>query len=266
MSRSGVTTRDRTRGSAAPPARSARPTPSTRARRRRRLSPARRRLLQVGSAVVLVAVVGWALLAGPLLAVRRVQVDGAVTLTADEVRRSAGIADGTPLLRVDVDAARARVARLPQVASVQVTRGWPGTVVVTLTERVPVAVVDRNGTRTLVDRDGVLFDTITGNPPPGVVPLDVADPRPDDPATRAALAALAAMPRSLRAGVDHATATTDQDVTLALADGTTVLWGDAADSPRKASVLAALLGQVKSGKLDGAKTIDVSAPGAVVLR
>jgi cell division protein FtsQ len=99
-----------------------------------------------------------------------------------------------------------------------------------------------------------------------VVPLDVADPRTDDPATRAALAAVAAMPRSLRTEVARATATTDQDVTLTLADGTTVLWGDAADSPRKASVLAALLGQVKSGKLDGAKTIDVSAPSAVVLR
>ena len=59
---------------------------------------------------------------------------------------------------------------------------------------------------------------------------------------------------------------TDQDVTLTLADGTTVLWGDAADSPRKASVLAALLGQVKSGALRPAKTIDVSAPRAVVLR
>src|SRR3712207_8451305 len=43
------------------------------------------------------------------------------------------------LLRVDVDAAEARVARLPQVASVEVTRGWPDRVVITVRERVPVA-------------------------------------------------------------------------------------------------------------------------------
>jgi cell division protein FtsQ len=70
----------------------------------------------------------------------------------------------------------------------------------------------------------------------------------------------------VRAEVTRAAATTDQDVTLTLADGTSVLWGDAGDSPRKASVLVALLGQMKADKLDPATTIDVSAPGAVVLR
>ncbi len=230
------------------------------------MRPARRRLLQLVLAVTAVAVAWWVLFAAPLLAVRHVQVDGAVTLTADQVRRAAGVAEGTPLLRVDVDAARARVARLPQVASVQVTRGWPGTVVVTLAERRPVAVVDRAGTRQLIDKDGVLFDTITGDPPRGVVPLDVADPRPGNPATRAALAALAAIPKDVRAQITRAAATTDQDVTLTLTDGTTVLWGDAGDSAKKASVLGALLGQITSGALGKAKTIDVSAPGAVVLR
>ena len=230
------------------------------------MNPTRRRALQLSLAVFAVAVVVWTLLAGPLLAVRHVQVDGVVTLTADQVRRAAGVADGTPLLRVDVDAARARVARLPQVASVQVTRGWPGTVVVTLVERRPVAVIDRGGTRTLIDKEGVLFDTITGDPPRGVVPLDVPNLRPGDPTTRAALAALAAIPQNLRAEITHASATSDQDVRLVLADGTSVLWGDASGSERKAAVLASLVGQIKSGALDPAKTIDVSAPTAVVLR
>lgn len=230
------------------------------------MSPARRRLLQVSLAATAVVVVVWMLFAGPLLAVRHVQVDGAVTLTADQVRRAAGVAEGTPLLRVDVGAVRARVARLPQVASVQVTRGWPNTVVVTLAERRPVAVVDRAGTRSLIDKDGVLFDTITGEPPRGVVPLDVADPGPHDATTRAALAALAAIPPDVRAQITRAAATTDEDVTLTLTDGTTVLWGDAGDSARKASVLGALIAQIKAGRLDPAKTIDVSAPSAVVLR
>ena len=85
---------------------------------------------------------------------------------------------GTPLLRVDVEDVEARVARLPQIAAVEVTRGWPRSVVITVVERVPVAVVGEAGRRSLVDADGVLFDTITGAPPPGVVPLEVADPGP----------------------------------------------------------------------------------------
>ncbi|RBY77195.1 cell division protein FtsQ [Geodermatophilus sp. TF02-6] len=214
----------------------------------------------------MLGLLAWLLLGSPVLAVHSVQVDGAATLTDAEVVEVAGIAEGTPLLRVDVDAARARVARLPQVASVEVTRGWPRSVVVTVVERMPVAVVDQAGTRSLVDADGVLFDTVTGDPPAGVVPLDVTSPGPDDRATRAALGALTALPDDVRASVAAASARTPEDVRLTLTDGTTVLWGSADDAGGKAAVLVALLGQLHAGALDPAGTIDVSAPSAVVLR
>jgi cell division protein FtsQ len=216
--------------------------------------------------VPLLATVAWLLWAGPVFAVRDVRVDGAASLTADEVRGAAGIEPGTPLLRVDVDAARARVARLPQVAAVQVARGWPSSVVITLTERRALAVVEVAGQRSLIDADGVLFDTITGDPPPGVVPLDVPHPAAGDPAIQAGLAALAALPPEVRGRVASASAASDQDVRLVLADKTTVLWGDGGDSAAKATVLAALLHQVGAGALKPAGTIDVSAPDAVVLR
>jgi cell division protein FtsQ len=273
VNRSGTTTRDRTRGtgsSAAVPESGRRTGAATAQRRpRRRDTPAdrRRRLaLRLGLGASVAGLLAWLLWGSPVLAVRSVQVDGAGTLTTAEVVEVAGVAEGTPLLRVDVDAAEARVARLPQVASVEVTRGWPRSVVVTVVERAPVAVVEQLGTRSLVDADGVLFDTVTGPTPDGVVPLDVADPGPDDRATRAALTALTALPPEVRADVTAASATTPEDVTLSLADGTTVLWGGAEDAGGKADVLVALLGQLGSGALEPAGTIDVSAPSAVVLR
>jgi cell division protein FtsQ len=263
VSRAGTTTRDRTRGTAARPAatRGDRPAPTGNRRRRER-----NRRLRALLAVPVLATVVWALWAGPLLAVRTVQVDGAVSLTADEVRDAAGVATGTPLLRVDVDAVRARVAWLPQIAAVQVTRGWPSSVVITVTERVPLAVVESDGQRYLVDDEAVLFDTITGDPPPGVVPLDVPDPAPGDRATEAGLAALASLPRDVRSDVVAASATTGEDVALTLTDGTTVLWGDGGDSAAKGAVLSALLDQLAAGTLEPVETIDVSAPDAVVLR
>ncbi|MGY1603461.1 cell division protein FtsQ/DivIB [Geodermatophilus sp. SYSU D00815] len=263
MNRAGTTTRDRARGSAGPrpaPVRDQRPV------RDRRPAGRRRTQLRLLLLVPLLATVVWVLWASPLLAVRTVQVDGAGSLTADEVRDAAGVAPGTPLLRVDVDAARARVARLPQVASVQVTRGWPSSVVVTVVERVPLAVVDNDGQRVLVDEEGVLFDTITGPAPDGVVPLDVADPGPDDEATAAGLAALAALPAGVRADVAEVGVADPDDVTLTLTDGTTVLWGDAGESEAKGRVLTALLEQLAAGTLEAATAIDVSAPDAVVLR
>jgi cell division protein FtsQ len=264
VSRAGLTTADRERGT---PVEATRP-----ARRRRRDTPRdrrRRRLVGAAATLLVLALAGWALWASPLLAVRAVRVDGAATLTAEQVRTAAGVAEGTPLLRVDVEAAEARVARLPQVASVQVARGWPGSVVVTVVERRPVAVVEDAGTRSLVDSAGVLFDTVTGEAPAGVVPLDVADPGPDDAATRAGLDALGALPAEVRQRVAAASAPSADDVTLTLTDGTTVVWGgtgDAADDDRRAAALVALLGQVAAGALEPAATIDVSAPDAVVLR
>jgi cell division protein FtsQ len=193
-------------------------------------------------------------------------VDGASSLSTEEVREAAGIDVGIPLLRVEVEDVEARVARLPQIASVEVTRGWPRSVVITVVERVPVAVVGEAGRRSLVDSDGVLFDTITGEAPPGVVPLDVADPGPEDPATTAALEALVALPGAVRAEIDGAAVTGPENITLTLTDGTLVQWGGPAESAKKASVLTALLGRMADGEVEPAGTIDLSTPDAVVLR
>ena len=261
MARTGSTTRDRTRGARREAAGVTRIRP-----RRRRLDRRRRRLLTAGTVVVLVAVVAWVVLASPLLAVRTVQVDGAVSLTAQEVQEAAGVDVGTPLVRVDTATAAARVAALPQVADAEVSRGWPDRVVVTVRERVAVAVVGTTGTRSLVDASGTLFDTITGDPPAGVVPLQVSDPGPADTATLAALAAVVSLPAAVREQVTSVAATSADDVTLTLADGTSVLWGSAADADRKGEVLAAVLDQVAAGTLDPAGQIDVSSPDEVVLR
>jgi cell division protein FtsQ len=222
--------------------------------------------VQLAVVALLLVAGAWTVWAGPVLAVGTVRVDGAGMLPPDQVREAAGIAEGTPLLRVDVDAAAARVAELPQVADAEVTRGWPRSVVITITERVPVAVVGETGRRSLADADGVLFDSVTGEPPPGVVPLDVAETSADDPAFRAGLDALGALPRAVREQVASAAATSAEDVSLTLDDGTVVRWGGADESEKKADVLTALMVQIEDGRLEPAETVDVSAPDAVVLR
>jgi cell division protein FtsQ len=267
VNRTGTTTRDRTGRSRRPAER--RPTAVvTPLARRRTVRPRRRsrRPIQLAVALLAVGAVVWLLLASPVLGVSTVQVDGVTTLPADQVRETAGIEPGTPLLRVDVDAARERVARLPQVASVEVTRGWPRTVVVTVVERAPVAVVGVPGRRSLVDDEGVLFDTVTGDPPAGVVPLEVPAPGPGDPATMAGLAAIEALPADMRDHLGSVAARTAEDVSLTLDDGTLVLWGGREESVEKATALAAVIEQLADGDLEPAATIDVSSPDAVVLR
>jgi cell division protein FtsQ len=261
MSRAGTTTQDRRSGR--PTTRKpAAPLPNRTPRRRRAPRPVVRGVVGV---LALLAVL-WVMWGSPLLAVRTIQVDGASSLPAAQVRQSAGIAPGTPLLRVDTGAAAARVGRLPQVASVAVTRGWPDRVVITVQERVAVAVVGPPGQRSLMDRTGLLFETITGGAPRGVVPVTVARPAPGDPATLAALAAVTGLPSAVRPKVRDVAASEAGEVTVTLDDATVVRWGTAELSPAKGAALAGILQQIRAGSLAGAHLIDVSTPQAVVLR
>lgn len=224
------------------------------ARRSRLLRRAGRGLL------LLVPLLGlaWVLLVSSWLAVDRVEVVGQGRVTPAEVERAAAVADGTPLARVDTSAVEARVGRLAPVAGVEVTRSWPGTLRVELTERVATAYVAGPSGVTLVDPSGVLFGT-ERKAPTGVVRLQVNDPGPDDPATLAALAVHRSLPAELAARVRIVRAASPSAVVLLTSTGKQVVWGAPGDTATKAAAVLALLGT------DSA-VIDVSAPGVVVRR
>jgi cell division protein FtsQ len=211
------------------------------------------------AAVVMVASVGvWVLLGSTLLGVRTVSVLGVRTVTTEQVARAAAIPVGTPLARLDTAAAAARVEKLAPVASVQVRRAWPNTVVVTVVERKPVAVAARAGGYVLIDTEGIPYRTVAARP--AELPLiKVANPRAGDPTTLAALSVAKALTPQLRTELNVVTAGSPQRVEVRLSGKRTVFFGPADDSVRKAKVATALLNQ--SGT-----RIDVSSPDVVTVR
>jgi len=218
-----------------------------------------RRLLVLAIVLtVLAGAAGWVVGFTGVLGVRAVSVTGLKTLPTGQITDAAGLRQGEPLARVDVAAVADRVGRLPGVARVAVTRSWPSTVRIAVTERFGVAVVTVAGRPWLVDATGVRFQQLSAVPA-GLPRLAVRDAGPGDPATAAALAALTALTPPVRAALRVVTAQTPDSVTLTLSGGRTVLWGGAADSPAKATVLAALLG--RSGTV-----YDVSTPSVVTVR
>lgn len=225
---------------------------------RRRRRPSGRVLAAVAAAIVVITGLVWLIFFSTVLAVRTVEVSGGRTVPADVVRQLAAVPVGVPMARLDVRAVQARVATIPQVASVSVERSWPSTLRIRLVERAPVALVSSGGEQWLVDREGVLYAQVT-EPPAGVPPLEVDRPGPDDPTTVAALAVIRALPKELRAQLTGVSAQSPDSVVLQLRDGRTVVWGGAEDSARKATILTALLGQEGT-------TFDVSTPSAVVIR
>ena len=212
-----------------------------------------------GAAVLApLVLLGWVLLASPLLAVRSVAVSGTHLVTPAQVRAVADVQVGTPLARVDAGAIARRLERLPAIDDVRVHRAWPGTLRLTVVERRAVAaLIDKTGV-TLVDEAGVPFAP-AAKLPAGTVRLQVPRPGPADPTTRAALAVLRDLPSPLRVPLRIVRAASPSSVTLVLRDGRQVVWGGVGDTELKVQAAVALL------RMPG-RVFDVSRPAVVTRR
>jgi cell division protein FtsQ len=221
--------------------------------RLRRLRP----FLYAALVLGLVATGVWVLFFSTAMTVRDVSVKGNSTMSSVRVEKVAKVPLGRQLARVDLGAIRARVETLSAVRSVSVSRSWPHTVTISITERTPVAVVDRGAGLQAVDVDGVLFGSYARQP----AGLPLVQTAPD--VKSEALAEAARVVTSLRSDiadkVERVDVETVDRIRLHLADGRTVMWGSAEDSAQKAAVLAVLLRQE-------AREFDVSVPGRPTTR
>ena len=103
-----------------------------------------RRVALVSAGIAVVATVPWwgprVLAELSFFRLRRVQVVGARYVAADSIVALLGV-DTTRSIWDETDELAVRVRRHPQVSDVEIGRRAPGTLVVTITERVPVAFV-----------------------------------------------------------------------------------------------------------------------------
>lgn len=187
----------------------------------------------------------------PAMSARSIVVVGTGVVTREEVLDAARVRPGTPLLQINTNQVADRVAAIQRVASARVQRQYPSALRITIVERVPVAVKDFPDGPHLFDRDGV--DFATGPPPPALPYLDVANPGPNDQATKAALGVLTALRPEVAGQVGRVAAPSVASITLTLGDGRVVIWGTTDRTDEKAEKLGALLTQP-------GRTYDVSSP------
>ncbi|MEB3020983.1 cell division protein FtsQ/DivIB [[Mycobacterium] crassicus] len=207
--------------------------------------------------VIVLAGLGLILYFTPLMSVRDIEVTGLAELTRDEVVDVAKVQLGTPLLQIDTGAVAERVAAIRRVASTRVQRQYPSALGIAVVERVPVVFKDFPDGPHLFDRDGVDFATA---PPPPMLPVfDVDNPGPTDPASRAALQVMTALAPDVAGQISRVAASSVASITLTLADGRVVVWGNTDRTAEKAQKLAALLTQP-------GHTYDVSSPDLPTVR
>ena len=215
-----------------------------------------RPLLVVAGLVGVLLGLVWLVLFSSVLAVAGVDVEGTSVLRSQEVRRVADVPAGEPLASVDLEMIAARVETLAPVKSADVSRAWPDRVHIAVEERVPVAVVERDGVFRALDADGVQFTTFRSAPPGLPVVRSSAGTRTE--ALAEAATVVSVLPEDIARRVRYVEVRTVDTISLRLRNGRTVLWGSADQSASKAEVLAVLMEQQAS-------VYDVSVPAAPTL-
>jgi len=213
--------------------------------------------MQAGAFVMLglglVVALAWVLLASPYLRIERVIVRGAEAVPVNSVVLAADVEFGTPLALIRPADLIERVSTLDRVGEVQIVRGWPNELVIEIKERNPIAVTVIAGQVLLVDDQGVAYaGKITGAALPRVQALD-------DRARKAAGSVTSKLPDWLQVDVAQTKASTPDDVTLVMRDGSEIVWGAPERADEKVDVLRVLL------RLPS-PIYDVSAPDVPTIR
>ena len=232
----------------------------------------RKRLMKATLVLALVALLVVALAASqsPLLDVDRVLVSGTGHTPEAAVRREARVDIGDSLVSVDPGAVADRVEALPWVAEASVTRAWPSTVRIRVTEREATALVQVTEDRAaLVDDEGRVLSIephAAGEPAPGgEAPLvltgiggRVAEGERLPAGARDALTVATAV-RERMPGVVVSVST---DLDAALAEGGEIRFGSTKELDLKVTAAKTILADVDLACLE---TLDVRVPGSPAL-
>lgn len=227
------------------------------------LAPRGHKRQYIALAVILVVMVlAWIVMFSSVLGVKRVGVNGANVVSVSDVRAAAGIAPDAPLATLNTDTVKRKVEAIPAVASASVSRSWPNSVVITIHERQPIALVEFNGQQWAVDITGKPYlpeSKLGSTVAKGLLPLTVDKPGTGDLATRTAVKVIASLPAGLYKRVSSVSAKTGGDVTLKLDDDRSIIWGSDDKAKEKATMIDKLL------EHDGS-VFDISSPQSIVIR
>jgi cell division protein FtsQ len=215
--------------------------------------------------VLLVAVGAWRVTDSALFHMKSLHVKGARHVGALEVARLGGLGPDTNVLWLRPGRVAAAIRRDPWVLSVRVTRTLPSTINIQVVERTPVAQV-AGSQPVLVAAGGIVLGP--AGPRRDLPLIYLAGTAPGAggrlPATLPALAALEALPPSLRGMVTEAVVDQITGLTLTLRDGGRVFYGDASEAAAKGAALEGVLSWARAHGVTPA-SVDVRVPGVPAL-
>lgn len=201
----------------------------------------------------------------PLMALRTIEIEGTNRVDETALRQALSDQIGTPLARLDFDAIKRDIAGFPLIESYVTEEAPPNTLVVTVTERTPVVAVKSGSGFDLVDPAGIVVQSSPKQPDRMPV-ADIGRAKLGSAVFRTMTEVVLALPSTVRVQVTGVSASTADDVTLTMRDGSTVVWGSPDESDAKAALLAALVKDHAARNPGVVVEYDVSAPDNGVIR
>lgn len=197
----------------------------------------RRTLISIGVCAAVIAALAAVAPFTPVMPVRSVAVDGNHILTREQVEDLAAIPPETPMGKVNLNDTANRVASDPWVRTVTVSRHWPSTIDISLSEHAAVAFVAQADGTHLIDADGV--DFLVADPPPEAIEL-VNAPVGDVDEMADVVAIAASISSRARQAIAAIEVQPDNYI-LRTVDNKQITWGASEDNENKSYALEAVL-------------------------
>jgi cell division protein FtsQ len=199
--------------------------------------------------VILAVVTWWSLYQSKWFIAQEVTITGNSRLTVEQISAVAAVPIGNSLMSINPEDISEQLQALPEIKVVTVERGWPHAILISVTERTPIAVAATASGYNLIDSDGINAGVVAA-PPAGLL---VIAAQPDSPAMTNAIQALAAIPAEW--AITGLSAPTQDSVVATLNSGVVITLGSGERAADKVEVAQALIDK-------GYTVINVSAPDA----
>ena len=202
---------------------------------------------------ILAVVAWWSLYQSKWFIAQEVTITGNSRLSVEQISATAAVPIGNSLMSINPGVISQQLQTLPEIKVATVERGWPHSILITVTERTPIAVAATATGFNLIDADGLNAGTVAA-PPAGLL---IISAQPDSPAMTNAIQALAAIPAEW--AITGLSAPTQDSVVVTLGSGVVVTMGSGERAADKVEVAQALIEK-------GYTIINVSAPDAPTVK
>ncbi|MBO8128616.1 MAG: FtsQ-type POTRA domain-containing protein [Peptococcaceae bacterium] len=189
-----------------------------------------------------IAIAAFILVRSPLFEIQALVVKGNRLLTKEEICAAAAIVKGTHIFKTKLAAAEKRVEALPLVKDAEVHRDLPSTVVISVRERQPLALVYIDGAFWEVDEEGIPLRKaeLISQELPVITGITV-----DQPDFNRLLEVASAVPTELRTELSEIHINADDEISVFTIDGIEVRLGQAEALENQILVMREVLRQIR---------------------